>query len=414
MHSSTLQFENSDGELLSGKLDVPVDGEPIACAIFAHCFTCSKNLKAERIISRELTRQGYAVLRFDFTGLGRSEGEFGSTNFSSNIDDLIRAAEFMEKNHGAPRILIGHSLGGAAVMHAAHELPSVRAVATIGAPFDPTHIRHLISGNEDEIERTGAADVNIGGRAFRIRKQFLDDLESHDAAERVRNLKRALLILHSPKDQIVGIDNAAQIFGAAVHPKSFISLDSADHLLTTEADARYAGSVLGAWAGKYLDLAQEDAKHQERHDNCTVAEIGRDHYRTDILSNGHALIADEPTDLGGTNQGPTPYGLLLSALGACAAITIRMYADRKNWPLERVHVRLRHERVHADDCECESGDRTGMLDLIKKFVLLEGDLDEKQKARLLQIADRCPVQRTVDNNPVVQTTLLTESADQAC
>lgn len=414
MHSSTLQFENSDGELLSGILDVPVDGEPIACAIFAHCFTCSKNLKAERIISRELTRQGYAVMRFDFTGLGRSEGEFGNTNFSSNIGDLISAAAFMEKNHGAPSILIGHSLGGAAVLHAAHKLPSVRAVATIGAPFDPVYIRHLISGNEDELARTGEADVNIGGRAFRIQKQFLDDLESHDAAERVRNLKRALLILHSPKDKIVGIENAAQIFGAAVHPKSFISLDNADHLLTNDADASYAGSVLGAWAGKYLDHAQEDVKHQERHDNCTVAEIGTGHYRTDILSNGHALIADEPRDLGGTNHGPTPYGLLLSALGACATITIRMYADRKNWPLERVHVRLRHERVHADDCECESGDRTGMLDLIKKFVLLEGDLDEKQKARLLQIADRCPVQRTIDNKPVVQTTLLTESEDLAC
>lgn len=407
-------FENKEGQELSGRMDVPVDGQPIAYALLAHCFTCSKSLRAVGIISRALTRQGIAVLRFDFTGLGRSEGDFSDTNFSSNISDLVCAADFLASHYSAPQILIGHSLGGTASLHAAAAMPSVRAVATIAAPADPGHVRNHMLDSQDEIDRTGHAVVNLGGRPFTIRKQFLDDLESRNTEQVIARLGKALLIMHSPTDKIVGIEQAADIFRAARHPKSFISLDAADHLLTDESDASYVGSVLGSWVRKYLDSVQEETKHQVPGDNCIVATIGSDHYSTDILANGHSLLSDEPRSLGGTNTGPTPYGLMLAGLGACTAITLRMYADRKGWPLEKVTVQLSHQKVHAKDCDCEAQDRSGRIDLIKRGLLLEGDLDEKQIARLMEIADRCPVHRTLHNEPVVKTILMESEPAEDC
>ena len=391
-----LTFQNNEGDQLSARLDLPEEGAPIAYALFAHCFTCSKNLKAVGHISRALTREGFAVLRFDFTGLGESEGDFGDTNFSSNVSDLVAAAGFLKKRYAAPKILIGHSLGGAAVLQAAGKLDDVVAVSTIGAPFDPTHVKHLFAEATPEIEKEGKAVVNLAGRSFTIKKQFLDDLEEHNVTSNIRALNRALLVFHSPVDGTVGVDNAARIFEAAKHPKSFVSLDRADHLLSSESDSKYVGAVLAAWASKYIEAEKAAAVTQTASDEWVVTHIGNEKYRTDITARGHTIVADEPLSLGGTNLGPTPYDLLNAGLGACTVITMRMYADRKGWPLESVTARVRHEKVHAKDCEeCES-DATGKIDRIDRQITIEGPLDEDQIKRLMNIANKCPVHRTLE------------------
>lgn len=408
MRSQKLTFTNHAGQQLSARLDLPPDGNPIACALFAHCFTCTKNIKAAGNISRALTQQGIAVLRFDFTGLGESEGEFEETTFSHNIDDLVAAAEYMEETFEAPSILIGHSLGGAAVLCAAARIPGAKAVATIAAPADPGHVRHLLRSSEEEISAQGEAEVLLAGRPFTIKKAFLDDLEEAHTEHSIAKLKKALLVLHSPLDNTVGIENASEIFAAAKHPKSFLSLDHADHLLTDEADSLYAGSMIAAWAVKYIDVPQTVRKGIDTETAGTMDErvVVRTEsgYRSDIIASGHSLIADEPESVGGTNQGPTPYDYLLAALGSCTSITLRMYADRKEWPMEAVTVRLRHAKVHAKDCaECES--QSGKVDRIERELEFTGPLSDDQIARLVEIADKCPVHRTLHSEIVVETGL---------
>lgn len=408
MQPQKLTFRNSRGETLAARLDLPLDSKPRAYALFAHCFTCSKNLKAVTNISRALTQRKIAVLRFDFTGLGESEGDFADTNFSSNISDLICAAGLLDKEYSAPEILIGHSLGGAAVLQAANKISSSVAVATIGAPCDPEHVTHLLESGREEIEKKGEAEVNLAGRTFRIKKQFLDDLEETNMQEKIRNLRRALLIFHSPLDNTVGIDNAARIFRNAMHPKSFISLDKADHLLTDEADSFYVGAVLAAWAAKYIELSPEKEAGVKLtpEENLIVTRTAAEGYYTEIMANGHPLIADEPVSYGGTDKGASPYELLAAGLGACTSMTLRMYADRKQWPLEAVIVRLRHQRTHAEDCrECETRDRK--IEVIEREIELFGPLDEEQKQRLLEIAGKCPVHRTLHSKVLVRTRLKT-------
>jgi len=405
MQLKKLEFKNKDGRSLSARLDLPVDGNPAAFALFAHCFTCSKNTKAIAHISRALTREGIAVLRFDFTGLGESEGDFADTNFSSNVDDLIMAADFLKSEYQAPKILIGHSLGGAAVIQAAGRIPSSKAVATIAAPADPRHLTHALGSAIQTIKSQGEAEVSLAGRTFTLKKQFLDDLQFVNMKETLKNLNRALLVLHSPIDKTVAIENAAQIFQAARHPKSFISLDTADHLLSNPQDSLYAGSVIAAWALKYIGAArqQDELKHRPA-DKQVITRIGKSGLVTDIVADGHSLVADEPISSGGSDLGPTPYDYLMAGLGACTAMTLRLYADRKDWPLDSVTVRLNHQKIHAADCQtCET--KEGRLDQIERQIELAGALDDQQQNRLLQIANRCPVHRTLKSEIVIKTEL---------
>ena len=400
MRSQKLKFTNADGDTLVAQLEMPIDQKPVAFALFAHCFTCNKNLTAAKNISRSLAEEGFGVLRFDFSGLGESEGDFADTNFSSNVDDLISAAGFMEEKYQAPKLLVGHSLGGAAVYFAGAKLESVEAVASIGAPSSPSHVEHLLKSDIDRIEKEGKAEVEIAGRRFMIKKQFLDDLETHTMAETVKELRKPILLLHSPQDNVVGIQNAREIYESAMHPKSFISLDGADHLLSDKRDSKYAGQVIASWAERYIELPER--KKLESSQKVSVQ--NSDGYTTDIKAGRHILRADEPEEVGGNDFGPTPYDLLLASLGSCTAMTLRMYAERKDWPVTEIEVHLDHSKEYAEDCEnCDQP--SSKVDKIKRSLNIEGDLSEKQKERLVEIADKCPVHRTLHGEVEVETSL---------
>ncbi len=395
-----LTFDNQRGESLAALLEQP--DRPRAMALFAHCFTCSKDIAAASRISRALGRKGIGVLRFDFTGLGNSEGDFANTNFSSNVQDLLAAAQALRQRLQAPQILIGHSLGGAAVLAAAADIEECRAVATIGAPADPSHVRHLLEGDIEEIESEGSATVRLAGRKFQIKKQFLDDISSQRLQRRLKSMQRALLILHSPLDSIVSIDEAAKIYKAARHPKSFISLDQADHLLGRKEDSEYVATVLSAWASRYLDPVEEQVE-EVREGIVEVTEQGPLYTQT-VRARTHHIEADEPRSLRGQDAGMTPYELLLAALGTCTAITMRMYANHKKWPLEQISMELTHAKIHAQDCaECET--KEGKVDRMTRHISLKGNLSPEQRARLLQIANRCPVHRSLESENHIVTGL---------
>ena len=391
---SLIHFPGAFGTLLAARLDLPAE-PPLAYALFAHCFTCSKDTLAATRIGAALTARGFGVLRFDFTGLGGSEGDFANTNFSSNVADLVAAANWLRSAHQAPAILIGHSLGGAAVLAAAHEIPEAVAVATIGAPFDPGHVQHVLGDAALAIQASGEAAVTLAGRTFNIRKQFLEDLASQTGHQRIAGLRKALLVLHSPRDTTVDIENAARIFVAAKHPKSFVSLDTADHLLTARADAVYVADVLAAWASRYVRAAGTPAAVAPGVPGVvSVSETHEGKFTQAVTAGAHHTRADEPAGVGGDDSGFTPYDLLLASLGACTSMTIRMYADQKKWPLDHVSVRLKHQKIHAQDCaECET--REGKIDRIEREIELTGALDDAQRARLMEIADKCPVHRTL-------------------
>lgn len=404
MTDRRITFDGAGGRL-SARLSLPPDGRVAAYALFAHCFTCGKDLKPVVNISRALAQQGIAALRFDFTGLGESEGDFEETDFSSNVSDLIAAADFMAGELEAPAILVGHSLGGTAALRAAGDIPSVRAVCTIAAPHDPGHVTHLLESSLEEIEERGYADVSIAGRRFTVTRDFVEDLTEQRMDEAIRTLGRPLLIFHSPLDRIVGVDNAARIYKAARHPKSFVSLDDADHLLLDKRDSSYVADVLAAWARRYVDYEVPASTVEElREDNRITVRTGAGSFRTEIATRSHALVADEPAAVGGEDLGPSPYDLLGAALGACTTMTLRMYAERKGWPLEEAVVRLEHDRVHGEDEE-RCPDAEPRMDRLTRDVTLIGDLDDAQRQRLLEIANRCPVHRTLSAGVRIETEL---------
>ena len=406
MPTDRFTFPGHAGHDLAARLDLP-DGPHLATAILAHCFTCGKDIAAARRIAARLAGMGIAVLRFDFTGLGHSGGEFENTSFTSNVDDLLAAARALAARGMAPSLLIGHSLGGAAVLKAAGRIDSVRAVVTIGAPFDPGHVTHNFGDALTRIDAEGVAEVSLGGRSVRIGKGFVDDVCGEALRPAIANMKKALLVLHAPRDATVGIQNATEIFLAAKHPKSFVTLDNADHLISRPEDAEYAAGVIAAWAGRYLDLRSPAPPIGAPEGVTRVSESDPDGFRQDVQAGPqHHAVADEPIAYGGTNQGFTPYQFLAAGLGACTSMTIRMYARRKGWPLDHVSVDVLHDKVHAQD----AGGHEARIDRFIRRITLEGPLDPDQRNRLREIADRCPVHRTLEHGATVETELLPASA----
>lgn len=403
MNIQKINFTNAEGQQLVGRLELPINQHPHNFAIFAHCFTCNKNLSAVKNITRELTSNGFGVLRFDFTGLGESEGDFENTNFSGNVDDLISASNYLKENHTAPTLLIGHSLGGAAVIFAASKIESVKAVATIGAPSNPKHVKHLIQNSVEEIKATGKANVNIGGRPFTIKKQFLEDIETKSLPDVAKNLRKALLVMHSPQDTTVGIENAEEIYIAARHPKSFVTLDGADHLLMKKEDSIYVGSVIATWAKRYISIPKIDTistTHQ------AVASLdAEDGFTTQMTVGSHTMMADEPVSYGGNDFGPSPYEFVSAGLSACTAMTVQMYVKRKGWDLQNIEVHTSHTKAAKQIVE--NGEQKEIkVDTFNREIKLKGNLDDKQIQRVLQIADKCPVHKTLHSAIEVITTLV--------
>jgi putative redox protein len=403
MNIEKVAFTNKDEEKLAGRLELPLNQKPHNFVIFAHCFTCTKNLTAIKNIGRALTDAGFGVLRFDFTGLGESEGDFENTNFSGNVADLIEAAHFLEKNYNSPTLLIGHSLGGAAAIFAAAQIESIRAVAVINAPSHPSHVLHLLKNSTTEITQNGKAKVNLGGIDFTIKKQFLDDLQNKPLQKVVGELRKALLILHAPQDKIVGIKNAEEIYKAAHHPKSFISLDGVDHLLSKKEDSVYVGKIIASWATRYVAIPKdEEIKSKSKVAASLDAE---DMFTTHLKLGDHHFIADEPTDFGGSNFGPSPYEFVSAGLAACTAMTLQMYARRKKWELANVTCHINYSKEHAVDCQhCE--DDAAKIDTFTREINITGNLSQVQKQKLLEIADKCPVHKTLHSPTQVITKLL--------
>ncbi len=398
-----ITFPGHDGSQLAARLDMP-EGPHLATALFAHCFTCGKDIPAARRIAARLAGMGIAVMRFDFTGLGHSEGEFANTSFTSNVADLTAACAYLDSQGMTPSLMIGHSLGGAAVLRAAPGIDGIKAVATLGAPFDPGHVTHNFAAALPEIAEKGSAEVSLGGRPFRIGKSFVQDVAAENLAPAIATLDAALLVMHAPLDAVVGIDNASHIFTVAKHPKSFVTLDDADHLITRAADAEYAADVIATWAGRYLALTPPAPPPGAPEGIVRVEEADPEGFLQDVNAGPHHhALADEPLAYGGTNRGMSPYGFLSAGLGACTSMTIRMYARRKGWPLDHVSVDISHNKVHAQDAETGSGDK---IDLWRRRIRLTGDLSADQRQRLLEIADKCPVHRTLERSSEVQTELV--------
>lgn len=407
MRTERFQFAGEGGHQLAAALDLP-DGPVTAYALFAHCFTCGKDVLAAKRIATALAAKGIAVLRFDFTGLGSSEGDFANSTFSSNVADLVHAADHLRETRGPPAILIGHSLGGAAILAAAGRIPDAKAVVTVAAPSDPAHVTHFFKDRIEDIRTHGQVEVQLAGRPFNIKREFLDDIAEHGLMAHVAKLHKALLVMHSPTDDTVGIDNATSIFLAAKHPKSFVSLSGADHLLSARRDSAYVADVIAAWAERYVEhvATAPTAAATPEPRNVVVRETRASKLQQTITTGPHQFLADEPVAVGGTDTGPGPYDLLLSALGACTSMTMRMYADLKALPVDRITVTLKHNKIYAKDCaECET--REGKIDQIDRVIKIEGALDTDQHKRLMEIADKCPVHRTLKS----EVRILTREAD---
>ncbi len=405
MKSTKLNIENDKGLALQAYLELPANQKPNRYAIFAHCFTCTSSLSAVKNISRALTNYGFGVVRFDFTGLGKSEGEFAESHFSGNVGDLIAVNNFMGNNYKAPALLVGHSLGGAAVISAASKLENIKAVATIGAPATVSHVKHLFSHDIDSIREGELTEVNIGGRPFKINPEFVSDFDKTDLPSVVKNLRKPLLIMHSPTDAIVGIKNAEQLYHNAHHPKSFVTLDNADHLLTNSNDSNYVGNVIGTWVQRYFEPKENTMLETQGEQLVGHLNLIEDNFTTSIQTKKHSMIADEPTSVGGDDFGPSPYEYLNAGLAACTVMTLKMYAQRKQWDLQEVFVYISHSKKHSDELELDI-EEPGYLDHIIKKLKFVGNLDASQKQRLKEIASRCPVHKTIASKVVFNTSII--------
>jgi len=404
MPTEKIKFYNNRGYQLSAKIDLPLKKDPFPFVIFAHVFTGNKNLVASKHISRALTLNGFGVMRFDFTGLGESEGDFSDTNFSSNVEDLEAAAEYITNHYMAPSVMVGHSLGGAAALFASAKIESIKAVITIGSPSYPEHVTHLLRDKKEEIEKNGCAQVDIGGRKFTIKKQFLDDLQAQEHIPVIKSLGKAILVMHSPQDKIVGIDNASNIYHLAKHPKSFVTLDQADHMLSNKNDAFYAGNVIASWVKRYIEFPSMEKLETDKQ---VVVRLEGDDFTTEVQTDNHSLIADEPVSFGGNDFGPSPYELLNASLGACTAMTLKMYARRKEWNLEDVLVHLSYSKKHKyEEHQANPESTSSRIDRFEREIELKGNLDDKQRQKLLSIANKCPVHRTISSPTEFATKLL--------
>ncbi|MEL4307010.1 bifunctional alpha/beta hydrolase/OsmC family protein [Joostella sp. CR20] len=402
MKSTKLQIVNKKGHTLQAYLELPANQKPSYYAIFAHCFTCNSTFDAVKNISRSLTNFGFGVVRFDFTGLGRSEGSFAESHFSANVDDLLAVNNFLDENYEAPSLLIGHSLGGAAVLAAASKLDNIKAIATIGAPATVSHVKHLFSHQISDIENKGNIEVNIGGRPFNIDNEFVQDFDKTNLPEIVKSLRRPLLIMHAPFDKIVGIENAQDLYHKAMHPKSFVSLDDADHLLSNAKDSVYAGNMIGTWVARYFEFKPHEMLKTEGEQLVAHLNLTEDNFTTNIQTKKHSLIADEPESFGGDDFGPSPYDYLSAGLAACTTMTLKLYAERKNWDLQEVFVYVTHSKKHTDDLMLDV-EKPGRIDHISKKLKFVGNLDESQKSKLKEIASKCPVHRTLQSDVIIET-----------
>lgn len=404
MNTVRLEIENRKGLKLQAYLELPANQKPNHFAIFAHCFSCNSNFNAVKNISRSLSNHGFGVLRFDFTGLGRSEGEFAESHFSANVEDLLDVSAFLEKNYKAPSLLVGHSLGGAAVIVAASKLENVKAVATVGAPATVGHVTHLFSHGIDDIPEKGEVEVKIGGRPFKINQEFVNDFSKTDLPEIIKDLRKPLLVMHAPFDKVVGIENAHEIYHNAIHPKSFVSLDDADHLLSRPKDSIYVGKMIGTWVERYFE--QEENKMISTEGEQLVGHLNllEDNFTTSIQTKKHSFIADEPESVGGNDFGPSPYDFLSAGLAACTVMTLKMYAERKKWDLQEVFVYITYSKKHSDDLDI-AVDTPTRFDHLKKKLKFIGNLDEKQRQRLKEIAAKCPVHKTLQSKIIIETEL---------
>ena len=401
MKTERLNIVNKKGVELSAKLELPANQRPNGYAIFAHCFTCSSNINAVTNISRTLTQHGFGVLRFDFTGLGRSKGEFADSHFSANISDLLDVHQYMAEHYEAPSLLVGHSLGGAAVLVAASKLDAVKAVATIGAPASAEHTTKHFASQMEGISKGEKVAVNIGGRSFNINKEFVEEFQSVDLMEVVKSMKKPLLVMHSPFDKIVGIENAQKIYQHAFHPKSFISLDDADHLLTKKEDSIYVGNLIGTWIQRYFSVKSKDELSTEGEQVVGHLNLKEDNFTTSIQTKNHSIIADEPLKVGGDDFGPSPYELFSASLVACTTMTLKMYANRKKWDLQEVYVYVTHTKKQVQD-----GDEKIEISQLEKKLKFVGDLSEEQKTRLKEIAAKCPVHKTMLGDIEIETSVM--------
>lgn len=397
MNTQELKIKNRDGVELSATIDFPSNQKPSQIAIFSHCFTCTSNLNAVRNINRALTQNGFAVVRFDFTGLGKSGGDFKNSHFEANVEDLVDVHQYITENYFAPEFIVGHSLGGSAAIVAAHKIPALKAVCTIGSPADVEHTTKHFKSQVKELEDNGETQVTIGGREYSVNQNFVDGFKKHKLPEIIKSLKKPILIFHSPIDEVVGVYNAQEIYENAMHPKSFVSLDDADHLLSKKEDSLYVGNVISSWVSRYLPKKQKEKQDPEKHQLVANLNLVEDKFTTSISTDDHTLLADEPVSLGGDNFGMSPYELVSAGLAACTTMTLKLYAERKKWSLKDVKVYLSHAK--------EKNEQGETVDVFKKEIEIKGAVDDTQKDRLIEIASKCPVHKTLVNTSQIYTVL---------